>query len=98
MNEIHTSQNISSAAISLYLHISKHFLRSFQIIVSKNHECIKSYQFLKLLRPEINLEIFGYIASYQNAFDVHMYQIPILGTVQSRCTDKLRFTGYFAKY
>ena len=59
MNEIHTSQKISSAAISLYVHISKHFLRSFQIIVSKNHEYIKSYQFLKLHRLEIILGIFG---------------------------------------
>jgi hypothetical protein len=59
MNEIHTSQKISSAAISLYLLISNHFLRSFQITVSKNHEYIQSYQFLKLPRPEINLGIFG---------------------------------------
>ena len=59
MNEIHTSQKISSAAIALCFHISKHFLRYFQIIVSKNHEYKQSYQFLKLPRPEVNLGIFG---------------------------------------
>ena len=54
MNEIHTSQKISLAAIALYLHISNHFLRSFQIIVSKSHEYMKSYQFLtgEIIAPE----------------------------------------------
>lgn len=54
-----SKDKFSCYSIALYLHISKHFLRSFQIIVSKNHEYIQSYQFLKLPRPEINLGIFG---------------------------------------
>ena len=56
----------------------------------------QSYQFLKLPRPEVYL---GFLDKLRPIKTRLMYvPIPALSTVKSKFTDKLRFSGYFAKY